>query len=106
MADLTGYTAMADAHGGASAAMVVKKYMQIVDEALRDKTKVVQRIGDQAVMVSEDPNDLLESAKPLNSLMREEHQFLYPRRLQFGKSLSRMITYSDQQSTSRRVIIM
>lgn len=29
MADLTGYTAMTDIHGGASAAKIVNKYMQL-----------------------------------------------------------------------------
>lgn len=33
MADLTGYTAMTDVHGGASAAQIVNRYMKIVDAA-------------------------------------------------------------------------
>jgi adenylate cyclase len=88
MADLTGYTAMTDVHGGASAAKVVKKYMQIVDAALYGKTKLVQRIGDQVVMIAKDPNDLLETAKNLDSLTREEHHFLSIHAgLHFGKIL-------------------
>lgn len=76
MADLTGYTAMTDVHGGASAAKLVNKYMEIVDAALHGTTKVMQRIGDQVVMVADKPGDLLESAKRLNILTREEHHFL------------------------------
>ena len=33
MADLTGYTTMTDVHGGASAARIVTKYMEIVNAA-------------------------------------------------------------------------
>ena len=76
MADLTGYTAMTDVHGGASAAKIVGKYMEIVDAALHGDTKVMQRIGDQVVMIAEDPNDLLETSRKLNVLTREEHHFL------------------------------
>ena len=76
MADLTGYTAMTDVHGGASAARIVHKYMEIVDMARYGGTKVMQRIGDQVVMVADDARDLLETAKRLNTLTREEHHFL------------------------------
>ena len=76
MADLTGYTAMTDVHGGASAAKIVGKYMEIVDAALHGSTKVMQRIGDQVVMIAEDSNHLLDTARKLNTLTREEHHFL------------------------------
>jgi adenylate cyclase len=76
MADLTGYTAMTDVHGGASAAKIVGKYMEIIDAALHGSTKVMQRIGDQVVMIAENPSDLLETARRLNTLTREEHHFL------------------------------
>jgi adenylate cyclase len=76
MADLTGYTAMTDIHGGASAAKIVNKYMEIVDAALHGSTRVMQCIGDQVVMIAENSNDLLQTAKRLNILTREEHHFL------------------------------
>lgn len=76
MADLTGYTAMTDVHGGASAARMVSKYMEIVDTAIHGTTQLVQRIGDQVVMIAVDPSDLLETVKRLNTLTREEHHFL------------------------------
>lgn len=76
MADLTGYTAMTDVHGGASAAKIVGTYMKIVDAALHGDTKVMQRIGDQVVMISEDVYDLLETARRLNTLTWREHHFL------------------------------
>lgn len=76
MADLTGYTAMTDVHGGASAAKLVNKYMEIVDAARHGTTQVMQRIGDQVVMIAGDSGDLLETSKRLNTLTREEHHFL------------------------------
>jgi class 3 adenylate cyclase/YHS domain-containing protein len=76
MADLTGYTAMTDVHGGASAAKVVSKYMEIVDAAIHGTAKAVQRIGDQVVMIAENSSDILETATKLSRLTSEEHQFL------------------------------
>lgn len=76
MADLTGYTAMTDVHGGASAAMLVNKYMVLVDKALSGKTKVIQRVGDQIVLLADDPDDVVETAKTLHALIHSEHHFL------------------------------
>jgi len=76
MADLTGYTAMTDVHGGESAAKIVHKYMQLVDKSLSGATQLVQRIGDQVVLMSENPLDILLSARQLNESTQEEHQFL------------------------------
>jgi adenylate cyclase len=76
MADLTGYTAMTDVHGGASAAKMVNKYMQLVDDALHGTTKVVQRIGDQIVMTAEKAEDIVVTARNINTSTLAEHEFL------------------------------
>ena len=76
MADLTGYTAMTDAHGGASAARIVNKYMQLVDNALQGSSRVVQRIGDQVVLIADNADDMVITAQKLYSLTGEEHHFL------------------------------
>ncbi len=76
MADLTGYTAMTDVHGGESAARIVQKYMQLVDKSLYGATRVVQRIGDQVVLLSENSPDVLLTANQVNARTLEEHQFL------------------------------
>ena len=76
MADLTGYTAMTDVHGGASAAKVVHKYMQLVDQSLFGSTQVVQRIGDQVVMMSDEPLDIIVTAQKLIGRTTQEHHFL------------------------------
>jgi adenylate cyclase len=76
MADLSGYTAMTDAHGGASAARIVNKYMQLVASALHGSSRVVQRIGDQVVLIADNADDMAITAQKLNSLTLEEHHFL------------------------------
>jgi adenylate cyclase len=76
MADLSGYTAMTHAHGGASAAKIVQKYMQMVEQSLVGSSKVFQRIGDQVVITSANADDILETARQLNRLINDEHHFL------------------------------
>jgi len=76
MADLSGYTAMTDAHGGESAARIVNKYMQLVDSAVHGSSRIVQRIGDQVVLIGDNADDMVVTAQKLNSLTLEEHHFL------------------------------
>ena len=73
MADLTGYTAMTDVHGGASAAKIVNKYMQLVEQSLFGTTQVVQRIGDQVVMIAQVPLDIIATAQKLITVGHEHH---------------------------------
>lgn len=73
MADLTGYTAMTDVHGGASAAKIVHKYMELVDQSLFGSTQVVQRIGDQVVMMADQPLDIIVTAQKLIACTHEHH---------------------------------
>lgn len=88
MADLTGYTAMTDVHGSESAAKIVRKYMEIVDKATHGTAHVMQRIGDQVVIIADSAHDLLQTAKNLSTLTREEHHFLSVHAgLHFGKIL-------------------
>ena len=76
MADLTGYTAMTDVHGGASAALLVNKYVEFVKHALCGDTQIIQRVGDQIVLLAENPSDAIETAFKLHSLVLAEHNFL------------------------------
>ncbi|HYI79072.1 MAG TPA: YHS domain-containing protein [Chryseolinea sp.] len=76
MADLTGYTAMTDAHGGESAARIVGKYMSIVGEALYGTARLMQRVGDQVVITAENASDLFTTATRVNTLTHEEQHFL------------------------------
>jgi class 3 adenylate cyclase/YHS domain-containing protein len=76
MADLTGYTAMTDIHGGESAAKVVRKYMELVNRALYGMARLVQRVGDQVVIVSDNAIDAAITAVRLNELASKEERFL------------------------------
>ena len=76
MADLTGYTAMTDAHGGESAARIVSKYMAIVAEALCGTARLIQRVGDQVVITAENASDLFTTATQIRTLAQREHHFL------------------------------
>ena len=76
MADLTGYTAMTDVHGGASAARIVNKYIEIVKTACFGTTKLQQQVGDQVVIVAEHAIDLIATVNQINLLTMEEHHFL------------------------------
>ena len=76
MADLTGYTAMTDVHGGASAARIVTKYMEIVNAACSGTAVVNERIGDQVVIVADEPVDLIVTARKIALRTYEEHHFL------------------------------
>lgn len=76
MADLTGYTAMTDVHGGASAARIVTKYMEIVNSACSGTSVVNERIGDQVVIVADDAVDLIATARQIALRTYEEHHFL------------------------------
>ena len=76
MADLTGYTAMTDVHGGASAARIVTKYMEIVNAACSGTAVVNERIGDQVVIVADEPVDLILTARRIALRTYEEHHFL------------------------------
>ena len=76
MADLTGYTAMTDVHGGESAARIVRKYMELVGRALYGNARLVQRVGDQVVIVSDNSDHAAATAIQLSELASKEERFL------------------------------
>ena len=45
IADLAGYTALTEAHGDMSAARIVKRYDEIVNDNILPGTKLVERVG-------------------------------------------------------------
>lgn len=76
MADLAGYTALTDVHGGVSAARIVAKYMELVHNSLCGESRLMQRIGDQVVIVSDHALDLAVTAQNLINAALEERHFL------------------------------
>lgn len=76
MADLAGYTALTDVHGGASAARVVSRYVELVNHSLYGNSRLVQRVGDQVVVVADDAGELARTAQCLISAALQERHFL------------------------------
>lgn len=76
MADLSGYTAMTEIHGAAAAAEIVEQYQQMAIRALGPSSRFLERVGDQLVIISEDPDDLARTAIKLEHFTRNEPGFL------------------------------
>lgn len=76
MADLTGYTAMTEVHGAASALAIVTKYLQLAKKAMHGQASLLERVGDQLVIVSHEPADIAETALELMKLCVAEPEFL------------------------------
>lgn len=94
MVDLSGYTAMTDVHGGEVAARLVGRFIQLTSAAISGKAELLQQVGDQVVLISDDPEDLMETARNMLALASEEQYFLgmhaglhYGRVLMQGKNL-------------------
>lgn len=76
MADLSGYTAMTEIHGGESAAEIVERYMDIVHKSLVGDSSLHERVGDQVVIVSSSAESLAYSATFLLEFAHEQNDFL------------------------------
>ena len=61
MVDLSGYTAMTEAHGGRSAAEIVARFSEIVQDALYKDSRLVECVGDGVLIVSPVAEDLIET---------------------------------------------
>ena len=75
IADLSGYTALTEAHGNISAAYIVTRYMEIVEEALEPGIRFVERVGDEALITSADAAGILKTAVSLRETIEEEPLF-------------------------------
>jgi adenylate cyclase len=76
IADLSGYTALTEAHGGAEAAKTVSRYMELASNALIPGVRLVERVGDQVLIVSEDPRGAVTTALRLREAVSREPLFL------------------------------
>ena len=75
MADLSGYTAMTEVHGSFSAARIVTKFVDIVHQSLDEKTRLAERVGDEVILLSSDPESLLQTALRILEKAEEEPHF-------------------------------
>jgi class 3 adenylate cyclase/YHS domain-containing protein len=76
IADLTGYTALTEAHGGAEAAKTVARYTELASNALSPGVRLAERVGDQVLIVSDDPCSAVSTALRLKDAVDREPLFL------------------------------
>ncbi len=90
IADLTGYTALTETHGASSAADLIDRYIEIVNNSLVGESHLHERVGDEVVIVSDSPDDLLSTAVVMLQNVFREYNFLQIHgALHYGKILKR-----------------
>ena len=62
VADLSGYTALTEAHGNASAAKIINRYSDIARKSLHADTRVLERVGDEILFASTDATSIVRTA--------------------------------------------
>ncbi|MBI4637590.1 MAG: YHS domain-containing protein [Candidatus Rokubacteria bacterium] len=75
VADLAGYTALTEAHGSKQAASVVTRYVELAQEALEPGTRLVERAGDELLIVADDAARALRVAARLRDAVEREPLF-------------------------------
>jgi len=94
IADLSGYTALTETHGSISAADLIDKYIEIVNDALIGTSVLQEHVGDEVMIVASSPGDLFATAKVLLQRTLEQYNFLQIHgALHFGKLLKRNKKY-------------
>jgi len=90
IADLSGYTALTETHGASSAADLIDKYIEIVNNSLVGNSHLHERVGDEVMIVSDSPDNLLSTAVVLLQNALQEYKFLQIHgALHYGKVLKR-----------------
>jgi adenylate cyclase len=75
IADLSGYTALTEAHGGISAARIVKRYIEIMQECLHEDSELVETIGDEVIIAGNNSADLIQVGLSLKEKVEMEPNF-------------------------------
>jgi class 3 adenylate cyclase/YHS domain-containing protein len=90
IADLSGYSAMTEIHGSFSAADMIDKYINIVNDSLVGDSFLHERVGDEVMILSPSPENLLRTAEILCKNLSEENHFLQIHAgLHYGQLLKR-----------------
>jgi adenylate cyclase len=76
MADLSGYTALTETHGPGSAADLIDKYVEIVQDCLVGNSELKERTGDEVMIVSPSADALLLTAIMIHMNTSNQHNFL------------------------------
>jgi len=94
IADLSGYTALTEAHGPATAADLIDKYIEIVNSCLVGESVLHQQVGDEVVVISSSADHLLFTTEILVNKLSGENYFLQPHgALHYGLLLTRKNNY-------------
>lgn len=75
IADLSGYTALTAAHGNLEAAKTVTRYVEIAREALEADARLVERVGDELLIVAERARSAILTAVRLLAAVEAEPLF-------------------------------
>ena len=75
VADLSGYTALTEAHGDRSAAKIVTRYLEIVEGVLHGGVRLVQRVGDEVLISGEKVSGVIRTALKLANTIEREPLF-------------------------------
>jgi len=76
IADLSGYTALTEAHGSETAADLIDQYLSHVDEALVGDCYLHERVGDEVMIISASADNLAATAVLLLKNICEKANFL------------------------------
>ncbi len=94
IADLSGYTALTEAHGAASAADLVDQYTEMVNDCLVGDSRLHERTGDEVMIVSRSVDDLSATAELLMKKAIATENFLQLHGgMHYGKALKRNGSY-------------
>jgi adenylate cyclase len=94
MADLSGYTALTEIHGSFTAADLIDKYLNIVNQSLVGDARLIDRTGDAIMIISKSPESLLAtSLLLLKTACKEEYFLQLHGGIHFGKVLKRKESY-------------
>jgi len=94
LADLSGYSALTEVHGAASAANLIDRYIAIAKNCLVGDSRLHQQTGDELMFLSDSPDAMLATAKRLATASAHEAYFLQVHGgLHYGKLLKRGANY-------------
>lgn len=94
IADLSGYTALTETHGASAAADIIDKYVEMVKDSLVGDSHFHERTGDEVMIVSSSPDQLLATANNLLQYTAGKNNFLQVHGgLHYGKILNRNNNY-------------
>jgi adenylate cyclase len=76
IADLSGYTALTQIHGNYTSAEIFSKYSTLIKSALEPDCKLLEQVGDNVLIFSENVENLIKTSQNLILLSTQEENFL------------------------------